>query len=55
MRTGGDPPDSAEAPTPATLSATVTETRIVGTITSEGDVTDIDLTFGEEPTYFECP
>ena len=54
-RTGGDPPDSAEPGIPATLEATATDMAIVGTITSEGEGTDVNLHFGQEPTYFECP
>ena len=54
---GGDPgPDSAEPySSPATLDATATTTLISGTITAEGEVTDIELRFGEQPTYYECP
>lgn len=53
--TGGAPPDSGDTGTPATVSADVTATKLTGTITSAGDTQDLDLTFGFEPTYFECP
>lgn len=55
--TGGDPPlDTGEdAGTPATVSATASTRRIEGTIESAGSTEAIDLHFGEEPTYFECP
>ncbi|HNK69986.1 MAG TPA: hypothetical protein PKH36_14775 [Flavobacteriales bacterium] len=54
---GGDPqPDTAEPYTvAATLDATVSTTLLSGTLTSEGEVTDISLRFGEQPTYYECP
>lgn len=55
--TGGDPmPDTATYEgAPARVSAQVTTTRVWGTIDSGGELQDIDLDWGERPTYFECP
>ena len=55
--TGGDPDTdtASDEGTPATVDATVTTTRLKGTIESAGETDDIDLRWGEEPTYFECP
>ena len=49
-------PDTADYEgTPATVNAQVTTTRVWGTIDSGGEIQDIDLDWGEQPTYFECP
>jgi len=53
-RIGGDPEGVGET-SPASLDATVTTTRLYGTLNNAGEVQDISLTWGEEPTYFECP
>lgn len=51
---GGDPSGVGET-SPASLDATVSTTRIEGTLDEGGEVQDIALSWGEEPTYFECP
>ena len=49
-------PDTADYEgAPATVNAQVTTTRVWGTIDSGGEIQDIDLDWGEQPTYFECP
>ena len=55
--TGGAPPldTGADAGTPASVTAEVSETKIEGEIQSNGDIQELHLNFGEEPTYFECP
>jgi len=55
--TGGAPPldTGADAGTPASVSAQVSDTKIEGEIQSNGDTQEIRLNLGEEPTYFECP
>lgn len=54
---GGDAqPDTAEPYTePATLAASVTTTRLWGTLETASGTQDIDLDWDEQPTYFECP
>jgi hypothetical protein len=55
VRTGGDPAETGEAPTPATFDGTVTTSRVKGTLASDGEEQAIVLEWGFEPTYFECP
>ena len=53
---GAGPLDTGpNAGTPATVIADVTAQKITGSIESGGATEMISLSFGQEPTYFECP
>lgn len=55
--TGGDPVQDTGEPsgTPAHLDAQVNSARLWGSLESAGSTQEIDLRWGEEGTWFECP